>query len=107
MEICIVCQVVRKELPAKFLYEDEEVLAFPDIDPVRPVHIIIIPAMHVAELTAVSNPDLFKKLFSVAQKMVIENGLQDNGYRIVVNGGGAQIIDHLHVHVMGPIKKEA
>jgi histidine triad (HIT) family protein len=104
---CIFCKIVKKELPAKFLYEDEDVVVFPDINPVKPVHIIIIPKDHISELIAVENPEIFQKLFKVVQKMVEEQGLKDKGYRVVINGGGAQLVHHLHIHLMGPIKNTA
>src|SRR5436190_21989235 len=107
MNDCIFCKIVKKELPAKFVYEDEFVVAFPDIHPIRPVHIIVIPKEHVAELTNVTNPELFQKLFTAAQKIVAEQDLMGKGYRVSLNGGGAQMIDHLHLHVMGPLKKDA
>jgi len=107
MENCIFCKIVKKELPAKFVYEDNDVVAFPDIHPVRPVHIIIIPKEHISELTEVKNPEMFQKLFTVAQKIIAEQGLQGKGYRVVNNGGGAQLIDHLHIHIMGPVNKTA
>ena len=107
MENCIFCKIVKKELPAKFVYEDQDIVAFPDIHPVRPVHIILIPKEHVSELIAVEKPELFQKLLTAAQKVIGDQQLKDKGYRVVINGGGAQLIDHLHVHVMGPVKKTA
>ena len=107
MNDCIFCKIVKKELPSTTLYEDDDVLVFPDIHPVRPTHIIIIPKTHISELIAVETPELFSKIFTVVQKMIKEKGLTDKGYRVVINGGGAQIIDHLHIHVMGPMTKTA
>ncbi|HEX8932535.1 MAG TPA: HIT domain-containing protein [Patescibacteria group bacterium] len=107
MEDCIFCKIVKKELPAKFIYEDADVLVFPDIHPIRPTHLIIIPKEHIAELTAVSNPEVFQKLFSVVQKMITLEDLQGKGYRVSLNGGGAQVIDHLHIHLIGPMTKTA
>jgi len=105
MEDCLFCKFATGQLKKKFLYEDEDVMVFPDIHPVRPVHLLIIPKKHIAELTAVEDPELFKKLFTVVQKMIAREGLKDKGYRVAINGGGAQIINHLHIHLLGPMKK--
>ena len=107
MTDCIFCKIVTKELPSTPLYEDETVLAFPDIHPVKPIHLIVIPKKHISELVAVNDPQLFQQLFVVVQKLIKEKGLEGKGYRVVNNGGGAQLIDHLHLHIMGPITKTA
>ncbi len=107
MDNCIFCKIANKEIPKEFTYEDDDIVVFPDISPVKPIHLLVIPKKHVSELVAVDSPELFQKLFTVVQKMIKKEGLEDKGYRIVINGGGAQIIDHLHIHVMGPITKTA
>lgn len=107
MEDCIFCKIANKEVSKEFTYEDEDVMVFPDIHPVKPIHLLIVPKKHIPELVAVDKPDMFEKLFVVAKKMAFEEGLEDKGYRVVINGGGAQVIDHLHVHLMGPITKTA
>lgn len=104
---CIFCKIRDKELPAKLLYEDDEVMAFPDIHPARPVHILVVPKEHISEFAQVQNPVIFQKLYSVAQNMIKREGLKDKGYRVTVNGGGAQIVNHLHIHVMGPLNSAA
>lgn len=71
------------------------------------MHLLIVPRKHIAELTAVDDPTLFEKLFAVVQKMAKEQKLEDKGYRVVINGGGAQLIHHLHIHLMGPVKSTA
>lgn len=105
MDDCIFCKIANKEIPKEFTYEDEDVMVFPDINPVRSIHLLIVPKKHVPELVAVDKPDMFQKLFAISQKMIAEQGLEGKGYRVVINGGGAQVIDHLHVHLMGPITK--
>lgn len=107
MDTCIFCKIAKREIPKEFTYEDEDVMVFPDISPVKPIHLLIVPKKHIPELVAVDKPDMFQKLFVVSQKMIVEQGLEDKGYRVVINGGGAQVIDHLHVHLMGPITKTA
>jgi histidine triad (HIT) family protein len=107
MENCTFCKIRDKQIPAKLLYEDEDVMAFSDVNPVRPVHLLIVPKQHVPEFFAVADPMLFQKIFSVVQNMIKREGLKDKGYRIVVNGGGAQDVHHLHIHLMGPFMQTA
>jgi histidine triad (HIT) family protein len=107
MDNCIFCKIVKKEIPKEFTYEDEDVLVFPDINPIRPVHLLVIPKEHITELIAAKDPTLFQKLFGVVQKMIQEKGLADKGYRVTINGGGAQIVPHLHIHVIGPMTQTA
>ncbi len=102
---CIFCKIRDKQIPAKLLYEDEDVMVFPDLNPVKPVHLLIVPKQHIPELLAVEEPVLFQKLFSVVQQMIKREGLKDKGYRVVINGGGAQLVPHLHIHLMGPLTK--
>ena len=107
MNDCIFCKIANKQIPKEFTYEDDDVVVFPDINPVRKIHLLIIPKEHITEVMTVKDPVLFQKLFTVAQKMIKEQGLEDKGYRLSMNGGGAQIIDHLHIHLMGPMTKTA
>lgn len=102
---CVFCNIRDKQIPAKLLYEDDEVMAFPDVHPVKPVHILVVPKLHIHEFEAVEDPELFKKLMIVVKSMIQREGLKDKGYRITVNGGGAQEVNHLHIHLMGPIGK--
>lgn len=103
MENCLFCKIVRKEIPTKLLYEDEEVIAFNDIHPAKPVHMLIIPKIHIPELIAVQDDALYAKLFNVVKELILARQLQDKGYKVIVNGGGSQDVNHLHVHVMGPM----
>lgn len=104
---CAFCQIRDKQIPAKLLYEDEDVMVFPDIHPVRPVHLLIVPKQHVSELFTVDQPVLFQKLFLVVQNMIKREGLTDKGYRVTINGGGAQYVPHLHIHLTGPVGQTA
>lgn len=102
---CVFCRIIKKELPAKILYEDEDVMAFPDIHPVKPVHLLVIPKNHVPEISEVSD-DLLIKVLTVVKNMAKREGLaKGKGYRIGMNAGGAEAIPHFHVHLMGPINK--
>lgn len=103
MNDCIFCKIARKEIPKEFTYEDEDVMVFPDINPIKPIHLLIMPKKHIKELMDISDSSVFEKVMRVVQKMVKEQGLDRQGYRLIVNGGGAQLIDHFHVHVAGPM----
>jgi len=107
MKDCIFCKIVAKEIPAKIVFEDEFVLAFPDIHPIKPVHILLIPKKHVDEFVAVEDHELFKHIGKAIQHVIKEKELEDKGYKIMINGGGHQDINHLHIHLVGPMGKPA
>jgi len=104
---CIFCKIANKEIPKEFIYEDEDIMVFPDINPSAPVHILIVPKKHVPEMIAVDDPILFQKIFQVVQKMIKTTGLTGKPHRIGINGGGLQDIDHLHVHLIGQMSRKA
>ena len=107
MPDCIFCKIVNGDIPKEFTYQDEDSVVFPDIYPMKPIHLLVIPKEHVSELVAVSEPVLFHTLFSVVNKMIVQHNLDKKGYRITINGGGAQVVDHLHIHITGPMGKTA
>jgi histidine triad (HIT) family protein len=104
MSDCIFCKIARGEIPCRKVYEDDEVLAFHDINPVAPVHFMLIPKVHLASLADAdeSHAALLAKMLLLAPKLAKEQGL-DNGFRTVINtgSGGGQEVFHLHVHVIG------
>lgn len=101
---CIFCKIVRGEIPCKKVYEDAEVLAFHDINPVAPVHFMLIPRQHFASLFEAKEEHaaLLGKMLLLAPKLAREQGLE-NGFRTVINSGkgGGQEVFHLHIHVIG------
>jgi len=105
MPECIFCKIATKEIPKEFMYEDEDIMVFPDIQPVKPIHLLIVPRKHIAEFTEVNDTLLHGKIARVIKNLIIKNGLSTKGYKITVNGGGAQVINHLHYHLMGPMGK--
>ncbi len=105
MKDCIFCKIARHEIPKDFAYEDTEVMAFADINPIKEIHILIVPKKHIKDFIDIKDEGLMTKLKNVGQKIIKEQKLEEKGYRIVVNGGGAQIIDHLHLHIIGPLGK--
>jgi len=96
---------VRKEIPAQIVYEDETVMAFKDIEPVAPVHILIIPKLHIPSVNhlEMKNKTLMGELILVAQKIAKEQNVDKSGYRLVFNIGkdAGQTVDHLHLHLIG------
>ena len=101
---CIFCKIAAGEIPSTKVYEDEKVLAFRDIAPMAPTHILVIPKAHigsVAEITA-DNADLVAHIFTLIPKIAKEEGLE-NGYRVVSNCGAdaGQTVHHLHFHILG------
>ena len=102
---CIFCKIRDGIIPKEFTYEDESIMVFPDINPVAPVHLLIMPKKHIVDFLYLEDAKLWEKIKTIIQKMIREQKIEDKGYRLVVNGGGAQIIDHLHIHLMGPVGK--
>jgi histidine triad (HIT) family protein len=101
---CIFCKIVAGQIPARKAYEDEQVLAFHDIHPWAPVHILIIPKLHVVSMVDVGpeHLDLLGRMMVLSSRLMKELGVS-NGYRHVINTGpdGRQEVQHLHMHVMG------
>lgn len=103
MQDCIFCKIVSGEIPKNFRFKDEKVLAFDDINPLAPVHVLFIPKAHVKAFEELSDDAVLASIRVGIQKVVKEEGLIGKGYKIVVNGGGGQVIDHLHFHLIGPV----
>lgn len=104
MEDCIFCKIIKGEIPSQKVYEDDEILAFKDINPIAPVHILVIPKKHIAcaNNLKVEDEALIGRIFTVIKDLAKENNLK-NGYRIVNNCGedGGQEVKHLHFHLLG------
>jgi len=101
---CVFCKIVRGELPAKKVYEDADVLAFHDIDPISPVHFMLIPKRHIASLADATMDDagVLGKMLALTGRLAREQGSPD-GFRTIVNTGrvGRQDVMHVHIHVIG------
>jgi len=99
---CLFCKIAKKEIPSEIIYEDEKILAFKDIKPVAPIHILIIPKKHIPSVAhaGIEDKALLGELILVAQKIAREKNLK--GYRLQINVGrpAGQIIDHLHLHLL-------
>jgi histidine triad (HIT) family protein len=104
MTDCVFCKIARGELPSRKVYEDDEVLAFHDINPAAPVHFMMIPKIHIGSLDEcdASHQALLGRMLLLAPMLAKEQGLKD-GFKTVINTGkgGGQVVFHLHVHVIG------
>ncbi len=104
MEDCLFCKIVKGEIPSNKVYEDEYVYAFKDIEPVAPVHILIVPKKHISSLNKISDEDeaLLGKIFLTIKKIAKELGVEDKGYRVINNCGkdAGQTVMHLHFHLI-------
>lgn len=105
MQDCIFCKIVKKEIPSEVVYEDERILAFRDISPLAPVHVLIIPKEHLINVLDLNekNIDLIGHIHLVANKLAREAGIAEKGFRIVTNCNeeGGQIVFHMHYHLIG------
>lgn len=105
MEDCIFCKIVDGEVPSNIVYQDEELMVFPDINPLAPVHLLIIPRKHIASLVELSEEEsyLIGNMAKAANRLAKKEGIAENGYRLVINCGemGGQGVAHLHMHLLG------
>ena len=106
MEDCLFCKISKGEIPSTKVYEDDEVLAFKDINPIAPVHILVIPKKHIKSLVELDDDVLLAHIFKVIKQVAKEQGVEESGYRVVTNIGenGGQAVKHLHFHILGGTK---
>lgn len=105
MQECIFCKIAGKEIPVKAVYEDDKIIAFPDINPVAPVHILVIPKKHIANLldTTAEDTALLGHMMAKIPEIASSAGVADHGFRLVFNtkDNGGQTVYHLHCHILG------
>src|SRR4030042_284621 len=107
---CVFCKIASGEIPSKILYRDEDVVVFPDINPVAPVHLLVVSVKHITSLAHMADADaaLVGKMVRAANQVAKEQGLSEKGYRLIINSGAdaGQLVPHLHIHLMGgrPLK---
>ncbi len=104
MKDCLFCKIIKGEISANKVYEDEEILAFHDIEPAAPIHILVIPKKHITSLAHMEKEDeaIIGKIYGVINKIAEDKGFKEEGYRVVVNCGknGGQTVMHLHFHIL-------
>lgn len=104
MENCLFCKIAGGQIPARKVHEDDEILAFHDINPARPVHLLIIPRRHITSLATATEADVpvLGRMLAIANRLASEQGSPD-GFRVIINTGriGHQEVQHLHVHIVG------
>jgi len=102
---CVFCRIVAGELPSDTLYQDEQIMAFRDINPLAPTHVLIIPKRHINSLADLSADEIqiIGHMAGVANQLARQEGIAKNGYRLVVSSGedGGQVVPHLHMHLLG------
>ena len=102
---CVFCKIIAGEMPSDTRYQDDELIAFSDVNPVAPVHLLIIPRQHIPSLRELSDREtpLIGRMVKVANRLAEENGIADSGYRLAINCGqqGGQAVPHLHLHQIG------
>ncbi len=102
---CIFCQIVDGKIPSEIIYQDEEAIAFPDIQPQAPVHLLIVPKRHIPSVAhlAEAASALVGHLVNIANQLAENEGISESGYRLAINCGkeGGQAVPHLHLHLLG------
>lgn len=102
---CIFCKIISKEIPANVIYEDDDVSVFKDINPIAPVHVLIIPKRHIVSVVDIEESDIMimGKLILAAKKIAVDLKISDGGYKLLIRVGknGGQEVDHLHMHLVG------
>jgi histidine triad (HIT) family protein len=102
MPDCLFCRIVRREIPAQIVAETDDCLAFRDIAPQAPTHVLVIPKLHVTSLASLADPEIAGHLLMLAAEIARTLGVSDAGYRVVLNTGvhGGQTVHHLHAHLL-------
>lgn len=105
MRNCIFCKILHRELPARVIYEDDLSMAFEDINPQAPVHVLVVPREHIPTFNDVKEEhrEMIGHLSMVINRIAEEKGIKEHGYRVVINcnPAGGQMVYHLHIHLMG------
>ncbi len=106
MEDCVFCKIIKGEIPSNKVYEDDDILAFKDIKPAAPIHILVIPKKHVKSLNEIDDAQLISKIMFAVKNIAKELGFANEGYRVINNCGenGGQAVPHLHFHILAGTK---
>ena len=104
MEDCVFCKIIKREISSDIVYEDDRVIAFKDVNPAAPIHILVVPKKHIENLLQVSEEDgdIISYIYKVINKIAIDNNFAQNGFRVIANCGkdSGQEIMHIHFHVL-------
>lgn len=102
---CIFCRIVAGKVPSQVIYQDEEIFAFRDINPMAPTHVLVIPKKHIDSLADVADEEtpLIGRMVKIANRIAREEDVVESGYRLIISSGkdGGQIVPHLHMHLLG------
>lgn len=103
---CIFCRIIRGEIPATVVYEDDNVIAFKDVQPIAPIHDLVVPKTHVKNLMEVEDSSMLDNLLKGVKEVAKVEGLEEKGFRVITNIGedAGQAVLHLHIHVLGGTK---
>ena len=99
----IFCRIANHQMDARYVFEDDQVVAIEDINPGAPTHVLVIPKQHVDDARGLEEPQLLARMFEVAHQVARDKGIAEGGYRLVFNVGrdAGQSVDHVHLHVLG------
>lgn len=102
---CIFCKIINKEIPSQFIFENENLVAFRDLNPQAPVHILVVPKMHISSMNEITreNSHIVAEIFETISDIAEQEGIKESGYRVISNCGedGCQSVQHLHFHLVG------
>lgn len=103
MDDCIFCKIISKKISTIFIHESDKLVVFTDIHPKADLHLLIVPKKHIKSFRDLDSNDaeMLSEVYETAARLVVENNLADNAYRLLVNGGKAQEVPHLHFHLLG------
>ena len=106
---CLFCKIINKEIPADIVFENEDVIAFNDVKPIAPVHVLVIPKKHIVSVADANDSDvlLMGKLIMAAKKIAEDLEISNKGYKLLirVGKGGGQEVDHIHLHLLGGARR--
>ena len=108
MENCVFCKIINREIPSEIVFEDEKVIAFKDVNPAAPIHVLVIPKKHIKSLIDLTTQDelLIGKIYTVINKIAEKLNFKDSGFRVITNCGkdAGQEVEHLHFHILAGAK---
>lgn len=107
-EDCIFCKIAGKQIPSDIVYEGDNIVAFRDIAPKAPTHLLIVPKKHIEHFAKASDEDkeILDEMMKTAKNLILKHALTEKGYRLVMNGGPAAHVQHLHLHLLGEVGVE-